>query len=89
MSKTIMARAGEAAKNKSKDDIKKKTSGPSTSAEMAMSDAMYGLAQGKLSSKAAKDVLRKNGYTADLREGQSGVIEIFPLGGGSGFKLSF
>ena len=89
MSKTIMARAGEKAKDSAKDGIKKKTSGPSLSAEMAMSDAMYGLAQGKLSSKAAKDVLKKHGYTADLREGQSGVIEIFPLGGGSGFKLSF
>ena len=89
MSKTIMARAGEKAKDKAKDGIKKKTSGPSLTAEMAMSDAMYGLAQGKLSSKAAKDVLRKNGYTADLREGQSGVIEIFPLGGGAGYKLHF
>ena len=89
MSKTIMAKAGKAAGKKSKETIMKKTSGPSAAAEEAMSSAMYGLAQGKIGSSEVKKVLRKHGYSADLREGQDGVIQIFPLGGGAGFDLHF
>jgi hypothetical protein len=56
---------------------------------MRVEGALTDWARGKLSSQEVKKIMKQEGLMGDLREATQGVIELFPISGGSGEEYTF